>query len=73
MNGQHYASETMRNDDGFIYDDSSDFSENDRRVLKGLHQEDEVDPVTGRKAKKKNFLNKKKLTKYEMDEFFLDY
>ena len=66
----------MKNDDGFIYDDSG-FSEEDTRVLKkikrGLDNDDPIDPVTGRKAKKMNILNKKKLSKQEMDEFFLDY
>ncbi len=66
----------MRNDDGFIYDETA-FSEDDERVLKkirkGLDSDDPIDPVTGRKAKKVNILNKKKLSKQEMDEFFLDY
>ena len=66
----------MKNDDGFIYDDSS-FSEEEKGVLKrikkGLDSDNPVDPVTGRKAKKMNILNKKKLSKQEMDEFFLDY
>lgn len=66
----------MKNDDGFIYDESA-FSEDDERVLKkirkGLDNDDAIDPVTGRKAKKVNLLNKKKLSKQEMDEFFLDY
>lgn len=64
----------MKNDDGFIYDDeASGLSEEDERVLKGLHNERAVDPVTGRKQKRINILNKKKLSKQEMDEFFLDY
>jgi hypothetical protein len=66
----------MKNDGGFIYDDS-DFSEEDQNVLKkikgGLSDEAAIDPVTGRKQKKTNILNKKKLSKQEMDEFFLDY
>jgi hypothetical protein len=66
----------MKNDGGFIYDDS-DFSEEDQNVLKkirgGLQDEAAIDPVTGRKQKKTNILNKKKLSKQEMDEFFLDY
>ena len=66
----------MKNDDGFIYDDDG-FSEEDQRVLKkirkGLDDTAAVDPVTGRKQKKMNILNKKKLSKQEMDEFFLDY
>lgn len=66
----------MKNDGGFIYDDDG-FSEEDQRVLKkirkGLDDDAAVDPVTGRKQKKMNILNKKKLSKQEMDEFFLDY
>ncbi len=63
----------MKNDDGFIYDDEGALSDDDQRVLKGLHHSNAVDPVTGRKQKKVNILNKKKLSKMEMDEFFLDY
>jgi len=64
----------MKNDGGFIYDeDAVDFSDEDKKILKGLHNERAVDPVTGRKQKKINLLNKRKLTKQEMDEFFLDY
>jgi hypothetical protein len=64
----------MKNDDGFIYDEESvGLSDEDQRVLKGLHHDRAVDPVTGRKARKTNILNKKKLSKHEMDEFFLDY
>ena len=66
----------MKNDDGFIYDDEG-MSDEDERVLKGIRRglqgDNPVDPVTGRKAKKVNILNKKKLSKQEMDEFFLDY
>lgn len=61
----------MKNDDGFIYDEEA-FSDDDQKVLKGLRHQDRVDPVTGRKAKPINVLNKKKLSKHEMDEFFLD-
>jgi|GEM_PF-6645280 len=64
----------MKNDGGFIYDeDALDISDEERSVLKGLHHSTPVDPVTGRKAKKVNILNKRKLSKQEMDEFFLDY
>jgi hypothetical protein len=65
----------MKNDDGFIYDEEAidGLSEEDERVLKGLHHTRAVDPVTGRKQKRINILNKKKLSKQEMDEFFLDY
>jgi hypothetical protein len=64
----------MRNDGGFLYDESAiELSDEDKRVLKGLHNDAAVDPVTGRKAKKTNILNKRKLSKQEMDEFFLDY
>ena len=64
----------MKNDNGFIYDEeAAGLSEEDTRLLKGLHHEHAVDPVTGRKAKKMNPLNKRKLGKHEMDEFFLDY
>jgi hypothetical protein len=66
----------MKNDNGFIYDDDG-FTEEDQRVLKrirkGLDDDAAIDPVTGRKQKKMNLLNKKKLSKQEMDEFFLDY
>jgi hypothetical protein len=64
----------MKNDGGFIYDDDAvEISDEDRKVLKGLRHDDAVDPVTGRKAKRINILNKRKLSKQEMDEFFLDY
>jgi hypothetical protein len=63
----------MKNDDGFIYDEDAGLSDEDKKVLKGLKHDDQIDPVTGRKAKKINILNKKKLSKHEMDEFFLDY
>jgi hypothetical protein len=63
----------MKIEDGMIIDDDSGLSDDDQRVLKGLHHERAVDPVTGRKAKKVNILNKRKLSKHEMDEFFLDY
>ena len=65
----------MKNDNGFIYDEDAvdAFSDDDKTVLKGLHNKAPVDPVTGRKAKKTNLLNKRKLSKQEMDEFFLDY
>ncbi len=64
----------MKNDGGFIYDDSGEgISEEDQKVLKGLRSDRAVDPVTGRQQKKLNILNKKKLSKHEMDEFFLDY
>jgi hypothetical protein len=63
----------MRNDNGFIYDeDAVGLDDNDQRVLQGLRHDQPVDPVTGRKAKKTNLLNKRKLTRQEMDEFFLD-
>jgi hypothetical protein len=64
----------MKNDGGFIYDeDAAGLSEEDERVLKGLQGERAIDPITGRKQRKMNILNKKKLSKHEMDEFFLDY
>ncbi len=63
----------MKNDDGFIYEDPEEMSEEDQKVLKGLKHRTQVDPVTGRKAKPVNVLNKKKLSKQEMDEFFLDF
>lgn len=62
----------MRNDDGFLYDDEG-LSDEERQVLQGLHHEDRVDPVTGRKAKRINILNKRKLSRREMDEFFMDF
>jgi hypothetical protein len=66
----------MKNDDGFIYDDEG-VSEEDQNVLKrirkGLDDDAAIDPITGRKQKKMNLLNKRKLSKQEMDEFFLDY
>ncbi len=63
----------MRNEDGFIYEEPEGLSEDDERVLKGLHGKERVDPVTGRKQKKINILNKKNLSSHEMDEFFLDF
>lgn len=63
----------MKNDDGFIYEDPDEMNADDQKVLKGLKHRAQVDPVTGRKAKPVNILNKKKLSKHEMDEFFLDY
>lgn len=62
----------MKNEDGFIYDEEA-ISEEDSRVLKGLRHDNRVDPVTGRKSKPINILNKKKLSKHEMDEFFMDF
>ena len=63
----------MKNDDGFIYEDPEGLSEDDERVLKGLHSKEKVDPVTGRTQKRINILNKKNLSPEEMDEFFLDF
>jgi len=63
----------MHNDDGFIYEDPEEMSQEDQQVLKGLKHRTQVDPVTGRKAKLVNVLNKRKLSKQELDEFFLDY
>lgn len=62
----------MKNEDGFIYDEEA-ISEEDNKVLKGLRHDNRVDPITGRKSKPINILNKKKLSKHEMDEFFMDF
>lgn len=62
-----------RTSDGFIYEESEGLTEEEERVLKGLHHEQRVDPVTGRKQKRTNLLNKKSLSKHELDEFFLDF
>jgi len=63
----------MNNDDGFIYEETESLSEDDEKILKGIHNSEKVDPVTGRKQKKINILNKKNLSNHEMDEFFLDF
>lgn len=63
----------MKNDDGFIYEDMDGLSDDDEELLKGLKHSQRVDPVTGRKQKQVNILNKKNLSKREMDEFFLDF
>lgn len=62
----------MRNDDGFIYEED-ELSDEEKRVLQGIKHDARVDPVTGRKAKQINILNKKKLSRHEMDEFFMDF
>lgn len=62
-----------RDNDGFIYEDAEALSEEDEQVLQGLKQQHRVDPVTGRKQKPINILNKKSLNPHEMDEFFLDF
>jgi hypothetical protein len=62
-------------------DEDFSITEKDEEVLKelrkkkgsGVEEEVRVDPVTGRKEKKKSMLNKKKLSKHEMDEFFMDF
>jgi len=52
-------------------------TEEDEKVLKkirsGVQKETRVDPITGRKEKPKAMLNKRKLSKHEMDEFFMDF
>lgn len=63
----------MQNEDGFIYEDPDGLSDEDEEVLKGLKHTQKVDPVTGRKEKRTNILNKKNLSPHEMDEFFLDF
>lgn len=62
----------MKNDDGFIYEEPEGLSDEDEKILKGLKTKGGTDPVTGRKVKKINVLNKKKLSPQEMDEFFTD-
>ena len=57
----------------FFRDEPEGLSEDDESILKGLKHSGAVDPVTGRKQKKVNILNKKSLGKHEMDEFFLDF
>lgn len=62
-------------------DEDFAINEQDEEVLRqlrnradsGVEEEVRVDPVTGRKEKKKSMLNKKKLSKHEMDEFFMDF
>ena len=63
----------MKDDDGFIYEEPEGLSEDDEKILKGLKHGTKIDPVTGRPQKKINILNKTKLSKNEMDEFFLDH
>ncbi|MBR9700973.1 hypothetical protein GOV11_03860 [Candidatus Woesearchaeota archaeon] len=62
----------MKDDDGFFYEDPEGLSDKDELVLQGLKSSAKVDPVTGRKQKQINILNKKKLSGREMDEFFTD-
>ena len=62
----------MKNDEGFFYEDPEGLSEDDEKILKGLKRKAKVDPVTGRKTKEINILNKKDLSGDELDEFFLD-
>jgi len=63
----------MKNEEGFICEEPEGLSEDDEKVLNGLKKSTKVDPVTGRKQKKVNPLNKRKLSEIEMDEFFLDF
>ncbi|MDD9954199.1 MAG: hypothetical protein OXR66_07755 [Candidatus Woesearchaeota archaeon] len=55
-----------------FFQDPEMLTDEDEKTLKGLKHKVKVDPVTGRKQKKINILNKKQLSKHEMDEFFLD-
>jgi len=56
-----------------------DFTDEDEKVLEkiksGVAADTRKDPVTGRVEKRgaKNALNKRKLSKHEMDELFLDF
>jgi len=53
------------------------FTDEDEEMLRELRGgvQDDVrrDPITGRTEKRGATLNKRKLSKHEMDEFFLDY
>lgn len=62
----------------FIVEDEMAFTDEDEETLRslrtGFNDDDHVDPVTGRKEKSKSKLNvKRKLSKHEMDEIFLDW
>ena len=61
----------------FDIGDDFAFTDEDEEVLKnlkkGVSEDVRRDHVTGRVIKKGNTLNKRKLSKHEMDEFFLDY
>lgn len=63
----------MKNDGGFIYEEPEGLSEDDERLLECLKHTDQVDPVTGRRAKQINPLNKKNLSKEELETFLLDF
>ena len=53
------------------------FTDEDEEVLRnlktGVSEDLRRDPITGRVEKRGSTLNKRKLSKHEMDEFFLDY
>ena len=52
----------------------TDEDEETLRELRGGVQDDvRRDPITGRAEKRGATLNKRKLSKHEMDEFFLDF
>lgn len=61
----------------FSLDEDFAFTDEDQEVLRGIRTgiDDDVrrDPITGRVEKRGATLNKRKLSKHEMDEFFLDY
>lgn len=63
----------------FMIDDELGFTDEDEKVLEelrsGVAADVRKDPVTGRVEKRgaKNALNKRKLSKQEMDEIFLDF
>jgi hypothetical protein len=62
----------MKNDDGFIYEDSDALSDEDKKVIMGLKHRQRIDPVTGRKQKRLNVLNKKNLSREELDDFLTE-
>ena len=56
-----------------FFQDPEMLTDEDEKILKGLNHSAKVDPVTGRKQKKTNPLNRKELTSRELEEFFLDF
>ena len=63
----------------FVVEDDFAFTDEDERTLEqirsGVAADVRKDPVTGRVEKRgaKNALNKRNLSKQEMDEIFLDF
>ncbi len=65
---------TMEKDFDVLDDfDFTDEDEETLRELRGVQDDIKRDPITGRTEKRGATLNKRKLSKHEMDEFFLDY